>query len=444
MAASLYDSAIYRDLLRDGDTAALFSDTAEVRAMLLVEGALAKAQGELGMIPELSARAIHRAALELQIDPGGLSEKTGQNAVPVPALVARFREAMQAPEHAQYVHWGATSQDVIDTALVLRLRQVLALAETRLKTVILTLGALASEHAELPMAGRTYGQAAVPTSFGAVAAAWGRPLMALHARLPALRDEVLQVSLGGAAGTLSAMEGRGAEVRSKLAEGLGLGDPGHSWHAERQGMAALCGWAAEVTGALGKMGEDLILMAQSGIGEVRLTTSGGSSTMPQKQNPVGPSLLVALARHTGALAGVVQQAQVHRQQRDAAAWIGEWLSLPEVCHGLGRSLALSETLVEGIEPQPEAMRAGIDREDGMLFAEALQFRLAGSMPRPEAQSKVKELCVRAADEGRGLPEIAKAEWPDSDFSAVFDPVAQLGEAPEESRAFAASAGTLTG
>jgi 3-carboxy-cis,cis-muconate cycloisomerase len=136
MPASPLDSAIYRDLLGDAEVGRLFTDTAEVRAMLLVEGALAEVQGEMGLIPETAAKAIHRAALELQIDPGALAAETGRNAVPVPALVAAFRAEMKAPEHAQYVHWGATSQDIMDTALMLRLRRVLEIAEARLDAVL--------------------------------------------------------------------------------------------------------------------------------------------------------------------------------------------------------------------------------------------------------------------------------------------------------------------
>ena len=151
MAASVFDSPLYAQLFPTGEAGRLFSDSAAVRAMLLVEGALAKAQGGLGVIPEMSAAAIHRATLEVQIDPGALAASTGQNGVSVPGLVAAFRDEMKAPEHSQYVHWGATSQDIMDTGLMLRLRQALALAEADLIEIIKTLGAAAQEHASLPM-----------------------------------------------------------------------------------------------------------------------------------------------------------------------------------------------------------------------------------------------------------------------------------------------------
>lgn len=442
MVGSVYDSGLYRDLFLDRELAALFTDTAEVRAMLLVEGALAKAQGAAGLIPEIAAAAIHRASLELQIDPGGLAAETGQSAVPVPALVAAFRREMKAPEHAQWVHHGATSQDIMDSALALRLRQVLALAEARLLRTVAALGRLAADHAGTPMAGRTYGQVATPTTFGAVAAGWGAPLVALHGQLPALRGAVLRVSLSGAAGTLSAMEEKGPQVRAALAQGLGLQDPGASWHSARQGIAGLAAWATQVCAQLGKFGEDLQLMTQSGVAEVRLPASGGSSTMPQKRNPVMPSLLLAIARQAVALNGALQGAAIHRQQRDASAWMVEWMALPQLCLGLGRALTVAADLAEGMEPLPKALARNIDDGSGLIHAEALTFRLARTMPRPEAQAAVKELCRAVMQEGGSLPERARARFPQADLGGVFDPAAQTGQAPAEARAFARAATAL--
>jgi len=438
MAASVFDSAIYRDLMGDREVGALFTDSAEVRAMMIVEGALAKAQGALGVIPEASAAAIHRASLELQIDPGGLAAETGQNAVVVPALVAAFRSAMQAPEHAQWLHFGATSQDIMDTGLVLRLRQFLGILDPRLREAVAALGTLAEAHAEVPMAGRTYGQIATPTSFGAVVAAWGQPLLALLDRLGGLRGRLLWVSLSGAAGTLSAMGPRGPEVRAELAKALGLSDPEASWHSIRQAIAELSGWLTQVAAQLGKIGQDLILMTQSGIGEVALPGSGGSSTMPQKQNPVMPSVLAAIARQMVGLNSVMQGAATHVQERDATAWISEWMTLPQMCLATGRAAQFALDLAKGIAPKPEAMLANLDDGRGLIFAEALQFRLAATLPRPEAQAEVKALCKEVAS-GGSLKNRAAARWPDLDLAAVFDPASQLGEAPRIARRFANAA-----
>ena len=439
MTASLYDSAMFRDLVADRDTAVLFTDTAELRAMLLVWGALAQAQAAAGLVPEVSARAIQRAAMEIQVDPAALAQATGQNGVVIPALLAAFRSEMKAPEHSEWVHYGATSQDIVDTALALRLRQVLALAETRLRAILAALGTLARTHAETPMAGRTFGQLASPTSFGAVAAGWGWPLLHLLQALPAQRAAVLRVSLGGAVGTLSMMQGKGAEVRAGLARGLGLADPGHAWHTDRSGIAGLSAWITQVTGALGKIGADLTLMAQSGIGEAQAGTPGASSTMPQKQNPTGPGLLQAIAAHVAGLNTVMQGAQVHRQQRDGAAWFAEWLSFPQICLGLGRSLALGQSLAETIRPDAAQMLHHIDDGSGLIYAEALSFALAGQMPRSEAQKAIKALCAEVLSTGTPLPVLAARKWPALDGAALFTPRAQLGEAPAEARAFATAA-----
>ena len=439
MPASPIDSTIYGKLFNDADVGALFTDSAEVRAWMLVEGALAKVQGGLGMIPEVSGAAIHRASLELQLDPGGLGAGVAQNAVPIPGLVAAFRDAMQAPEHAAFVHWGATSQDIMDTGLALRLRQALALLDDRLGAVTLALADQAEKHAETPMVARTYGQAAVATSFGALVAAWGRPLLRHRARLSMVRHDVQNVSLSGAAGTLSAMGTQGAEVRAGLAEALGLNDPGSSWHSARDGIAALGGWLTGVSGSLGKMGEDLLLLTQSGIGEVALAAGGGSSTMPQKTNPVAPSVMSANARAAVGLNTTLQSALPHRQERDGAAWLTEWLSLPQLVVLTARSLAIGEDLARTLAPNIPAMARHIDATGGMIFAEALSFALADAMPRPKAQAAVKKLVAEAHESQQNLAEVAAKAYPDLTFDAVFDPTRQLGTAPAEARAFAKEA-----
>lgn len=442
MAASIYDSAMFRDLMQDRETAALFTDTAELRAMLLVWGALAKAQAEAGLIPPEAADAIQRAAMEIQIDPAALAAETGRNAVVVPALASAFRAEMKAPEHAQYVHFGATSQDITDTALALRLRQVLLLAETRLTGLIGMLGRLAAEHAETPMLARTYGQAAVATSFGAVVSSWGAPLVDCLQELETIRHRTLKVSLSGAAGTLSAMGPDGPAIRAGLARGLGLADPGRSWHSDRTGIAALSAWVTRVTGALGKMGADLCLLSRTDIGEVGLGSGGASSTMPQKSNPVGPSVLIAMASQVAGLNSALQTSIIHREQRDGGAWIAEWMSLPQICLGLGRSLTLASEEAGGLTPDAKRMRDAIDATRGTIFAEALTFRLARRLPRPDAQILVKGLCSRVAREEGTLAELAQREIVGHDLDGVFEPEAQLGTAPQEARAFAATALSL--
>lgn len=439
MPASPSDSSIYRALFSDDETAQLFTDSAELRAMMIVEGTLAKVQGALGILPADAAAYLGRAGLELQLDPAGLAMETARDGVPVPALVAAFRKSAGAPEMTTWLHWGATSQDIMDTALALRLKRMLALWETRLDSLIAILRALAAAHADLPMAGRTYGQAAVPSSFGALVASWGRPLLRHRARLSGVKTDVLKASLSGAAGTSAALGLRAAEVRAGLAQALGLADPGASWHAERDGIIALGGWMAGLTASLGKMGEDLVLLTQTGIAEVGIAGAGGSSTMPHKQNPVGPSVLVALARQVAGLAATLDGAGVHRLQRDGAAWFTEWLTLPQMCISTGRALGLAADLAGRITPDAAAMEHGLAAGQGTLVAEALTFALAERLTRPEAAAKVAALSREAMAGGPPLLSLAARDFPDRNWAEELTGSKLMGDAPAEARAFAKAA-----
>jgi 3-carboxy-cis,cis-muconate cycloisomerase len=363
--------------------------------MLLVEGALARVQGALGLIPADAAAFIDRAASEVQIDPAALGHETARNGVPVPALLAAFRKAAGAPTLLQYLHWGATSQDIMDTALALRLRRLLQIWDARLSTLT--------------------GQ--------------------LQNDMPPLRTALLRVSLSGAAGTLSAMGDHGPAARAGLAQALGLSDPGHSWHADRSGIARLAGFAAGLAGSLGKLGEDLILLTQSGIAEVTLSGAGGSSTMPQKENPVAPSALVALSRQVIGLSATLQGAALHRQQRDGAAWFTELLTLPQLCLSTSRMLSLACECLTALRPDPAAMARPLTTGAGLIHAEALTFALAQSMPRPEAQTLVATLCQTALTTGTPLATLVAERFP----TLPWPPAAPTGAAPAEARAFAAQA-----
>lgn len=434
MSISAFDSALYGALFSTPDVGRLFTDNAEVRAMLLVEGALAKCQGELGLIPIESALAIHRASLEVQIDPSALAVATAQNGVPIPEFVAAFRKAMQAPEHSQYVHWGATSQDIIDTALILRLRQALNIIEEQILSTLQAMAKFAAQNAETPITGRTYGQAATVTSLGAIAASWGQPLLRHLTRLGELRTRLLCVSLSGAVGTSSVLGPQAPALRAALAKALNLGDPGGSWHSTRDTVAELAGWTTLVTGSLGKLGADLILFTQSGIAELTIA-SGGSSTMPQKQNPVGPSVLVALAQHTAALNTSMQLSIQHTQQRDGSAWFAEWLALPQMIMATARATSLAAETASTMTPNLNQINANLAGGGGLIYAEALSFALADLMPRPDAQAEMKSLCARALADNRALRDLVVAAYPQIDLTVVLSPTALLGQAPAEARQF---------
>ncbi len=437
MAGSVHDQAHLAGLFDAGEVARLFSASADIRAMLLVEGTLAKVQGAAGIIPEISAAAIHRASLEVQVDAGALTQATAQNGVSVPALVSAFRSEMQAPEHAQFIHWGATSQDIIDTSVMLRLRQAITLIRSDVVDTLHALASLAEKHAALPMAARTYGQHAAPTSFGAVVASWGWPLLAALNALDACH---YPASLSGAVGTATALGPNPVALRKDFASALNLADPGRSWHTDRTPITDITQTCTAMVTAFGKMGEDMIAMTQSDVAELRLGGAGASSTMPQKQNPVVPSVLVATAHTVHGLNAILQEAAMHRFQRDGVAWFTEWMVLPQIVLGAACAARHAAQCVPGIAPVPDVMLNTVTK-DGLLFSEALSFALANIMPRPDAQIAVKSLAAKVRDTGTPLQQLAEQEWPDL-ARAVFDPAQSLGTAPAEARAFARAVGAL--
>jgi len=440
MAASVFASALYGQLFATGEVGRLWSDSAEVRAMLLVEGALAKVQGAQGVIPELSAAFIHRSSLEVQIDPAGLANSTGTNGVSVPGLVTAFRSAMDAPEHAQFAHWGATSQDIIDTGLMLRLRQTLAAQEATLRAILRIMAREAAAHADTPMPARTYGQHATVTSWGAVLAQWGQPLADAVDRLPDLRAASLWVSLSGAAGTASALGPDAGAIRGALADALGLSDPGRSWHTDRGPVLRIAAWMGELTATLAAMGHGVIGLAGSDTREVRLGDAGASSTMPQKQNPVAASVLVALNHQMAGLRASLQAAASHQYQRDGAAWFTEWMVLPQIALSTAAGLETAHGLVDTLRADTEQMRAHADGQ-GLLHAEALSFALARHMARPDAQAATKALVAKAVADDRPLRDVAQAAHPDLPDD-VFDARAQMGLASSDARAFASRVAAL--
>ncbi|MEM9796029.1 MAG: lyase family protein [Pseudomonadota bacterium] len=419
-----FDSALTGHLFADGEIARLFSDSAVIRAMLIVEGALAKAQGEVGMIPAESAAFLHRAAMEVSIDPAALADATAQNGVPVPALVAAFRAAMEAPDHAQYAHWGATSQDIVDTAMALRTRQALSLIEARLDAALSKLADLAEHHAETPMVARTWGQAATPTTFGAVVAGWGEGLLAVRMPFDAVRRRVEVVTLNGAAGTAAILGRDAPALRMAMGKALGIAVPRGSGHAERGQMRALANILSELLQAANKPATDLLLLTRDG--DVRLGGGGGSSTMPQKSNPVGPSVIGALAAHGVGLAASLQAP--HWDQRDGAAWMAEWLALPPLLVATGKVMSLLRDLE--IMPDVDIMRARLDDPRGLVHAEAVSFALTKEMSRPDAQARTKALAQEVRASGGNLIDAAGLARED------FTPEQRWGEAPELARAFA--------
>jgi 3-carboxy-cis,cis-muconate cycloisomerase len=288
------------------------------------------------------------------------------------------------------------------------------------------------------MAARTWGQHATPTSFGAQLAAWGWPLLDALKALPALRRDCLWVSLSGAAGTASELGPDPAALRADLAKRLALQDPGRSWHSDRSAILSIAGWMSRVTMALGKIGEDSTLAVQTGIDEMTLGETGASSTMPQKQNPVGPSAMVALAHHSQGLFATLQGAALHRQQRDGAALFTEWLSLPQLGMGTASALGQARILIDVLAPRADTMAQTLATSGGFILAERLSFELAKSMRRPDAQDEVKRLAALARNSGQSLAQVTQEAHP-SLPADLFDPTTALGAAPQEAARFAEAA-----
>lgn len=430
MAVTPLESALLGSILSDPDLPALFSDESLLGEMVAFERALARAEGRVGAIPADAAQAIDRGLEGFCPDPGALAEEAGRAGVPVPALVAALR-AKVGGEAGAYVHWGATSQDVMDTALVLQLRTALGHMEQRLAAVIRALSGLAEGHRGTVMVGRTRAQQAAPTTFGLKAAGWLMPLVRQNRRLAELRPRLLRLSFGGAVGNLAALGDRALAVEGALAEELGLALSPVPWHAERDSLAELASWCGILAGSLGKTAQDVILLSQGEVGEVREGGEGrgGSSTMPNKANPTRAEAVLALARFVGGLSGQTQQTLIHNHERDGAAWQQEWLTIPQIVIGAGAALTHAKALLADLIVDPVRMRRNLDASNGLVLAEAASFALAAHMGRSRAQEMVKKACTEAGKTGRHLVDILQERVPAPiDWVALKDPANHVGAA----------------
>jgi len=413
--------ALYSGLLGDAEIGALFSDAAEIAEMIAVERALARAEAAVGIVPAEAAAAIDSGLAGVTVAPQALAEGVAADGIPVPALVAALRKALP-PEAGHWLHWGATSQDVMDCALVLRLLRALDAMETRLAAIIAALADMAERWADAPVAARTRTRIATPIAFGLRVGQWLHPLLDLRDRAAGLRARLARVQFGGASGAATAVAPHGPAVADALAKELNLATS-PPWHANRAAFAELAGWCADLAGALAKPAGDLILMNRNEAGEVRLC-GGGSSTMPNKANPVAAETVLALARHAAALAAPLHAAAAHAEERDGAAWTLEWLTLPPLVVSAAAALRHAATLVETVEPRPEAMARTLALDGGAALAEAASFALAAHMPRAEAQALVKAAVKRADAEGRALTDVlAEATDAPVNWATALDPAA---------------------
>lgn len=432
-AVSAADSAILGPLLGDAEIAACFTDAAAVEAMAAFEVGLARAEARHGVIPPAAAEKIVALAQGFVADFHAMGQSTAASAVPTIALVNQMRAHIN-DEASAYLHWGATSQDVIDTALVLRLRTVLGILEARLEGLTHALAEQARRHRDTVLPARTRYQQALPTSLGLKLASWLAPLPRQLARLDEMKPRLLCVQFGGAAGTLSALDGRGVDVMQSLAEELGLHAPPMHWHSQRDALAELGSWLSILTGVLGKLGQDIALHQQSEVGEIRESGDpmrGGSSTMPQKANPIGAEAMVALARFNAGLLGTLHQALVQENERGGPGWQLEWMTLPQMLTSAGAALNHASAFAADMVVDAQRMQTNLASSFGLIMAEAYSFALAEHMPRPDAQALVKTACRQALSEQRPLIDVlpgltdAPVDW-----MAAADPGNYLGVADE--------------
>ncbi len=424
------DSPLFAPLFNDADVAEQFSDAQFVRYMLDVESVLATVQGRLGVIPAEAAARIVDVAASLEVDFKRLRSGVEISGVPVIELVRQLREQVGG-EAADYVHWGATSQDIVDTARVLQIQATLTILETKLESLIQNLARLADNHRHTLMAGRTHSQQALPITFGFKVAGWLAPLLRHRERLAEMKPCVLVIQLGGAVGTLAALGESGTQVQEALAAELDLNLLLMPWHTQRDNMVELAGWLSLVNGSLAKMAQDVILLAQSEVGELRESddvSRGGSSTMPQKRNPVVSELIITAARTNASLLASMHQAQIQEHERGTHGWQMEWLILPQMftltAAGLNKALFLSQNLVV----DEARMRENVAASNGLMLAEAVSYALVKtSMSKAGANQLVKEACQVAIKENRHLVDVVQEKTDVSvDWEALREVSAYLG------------------
>lgn len=427
MAALTFDSALYAGLLWDPEMSQLLGDGAEISAMIRVEKALAVVQARLGIIPADEAEQLIAALDQAFIDAGALGEGMKRDGVAAPALVVELRAQIAQP-FANWLHWGATSQDIADLALILRLKQILALFRGRLDGLIRVLATLARDHRRSVALARTRSQQAAPTLFGLKVANWLQPLLRHRERIEALLPRLGVVQFGGATGTLAALGAQGIAVMDALAEELGL-EPATPWHAARDRIEECASLMAMIATSLGRMGADFVLLAQSEIGEIGFASAGGSSTLPQKQNPVVAETLVALGRFAATQASAIHQAAIHVNERDGAAWTLEWLAFPPLVAAAGSALLRAGEALEALRVDPVRMASNLAATRGLVLAEAASFALSAYLPRGDAQRLVKEAVAAVLRGERHLfDEIAARTEAPVDWTALRTPLAYLSSA----------------
>ncbi|MEO8164877.1 MAG: 3-carboxy-cis,cis-muconate cycloisomerase [Betaproteobacteria bacterium] len=428
----LLDPLLRADAMRE-----IFCDRGRLQGLLDFEAALARAQSRIGVIPRDAAPAIGAQCEAKLFDIDALAQATklaGNLALPmVTALTSLV--AKTDKQAAGYVHWGATSQDAVDTGLVLQLRSAFDWIEAEIARLADALAQLADKHRATPMAGRTWLQHAVPVTFGLKAASALSAVERHRTRLREVRVRTLVLQFGGASGTLASLGSRGLEVVEALAQELGLGAPDLPWHAHRDRIAEVATTLGLLTGTLGKIAKDISLLMQTEIGEVYEPAApgkGGSSTMPHKRNPVGAAVVLGAATKVPAFVSVMLSAMAQEHERGFGNWHAEWETLPEICLLTAGALGHLVPMVEGLEIDAARMRHNLDATRGLILAEAVSVALAPKFGRDSAHHLVEAACRRAITLGKSLRDVLaddakiSAQLTAGELDRLLDPANYLG------------------
>lgn len=418
---------------------AIFSDHGRLQGMLDFEAALAEAEARVGVIPAAAASAISAKCRAELFDPTTLAEATARAGNPAIPLIMHLTAlvAVDAPEAAQFVHWGATSQDAMDTGLVLQLRDALVPIDSDLTRLADALAALAAAHKLTLLPGRTWLQHALPVTFGLKAAGWLDAIERHRIRLATLQPRLLALQFGGAAGTLAAFGDHGLAVAAALAEELELTLPDIPWHTQRDRLAELATTCGMIVGTLGKIARDLSLLMQTDVGEAFEPAAegrGGSSTMPHKRNPVTSAVVMAAATRAPGLAATLLASMVQEHERGLGGWHAEWLVLPELVVLTAGALSQMADTMANLEVDADRMKANLDVTQGLIMAEAVTLALGSKLGRLAAHERVEAACRRAVSEGRHLREVlaedavVTAQLGTLDFDRLFDPHNYIGAA----------------
>jgi 3-carboxy-cis,cis-muconate cycloisomerase len=408
-STTVLDSILFRDAFGTPRMREVFSDFSLISRYVEVEIALAKAEARCGVIPREAAVAIAGRADASTLDFDRLRRETDVVGYPILPLVHQLAE--QCGEAGRYVHWGATTQDIMDTALVLQVRDGLAIIEEDVAALRGILAGLSRRYRDTPMAGRTHLQQALPVTFGYKTAIW-LAMFDRHAeRLSPLKPRVLVGQFGGAAGTLASLGDKGFEVQQALCEELGLGVPVATWHVARDGLAELVNFFGLVTGGLGKIALDIMMMASTEFAELyepSVKGRGASSTMPQKRNPISSELMLAACKAVRQHAGLMLDAMVQDFERATGPWHAEWIAIPESFVLTAGSLHQAKFALGGLIVDEKKMAENLDISRGLIVAEAVMMGLAPEIGRQEAHDVVYDACRIANESGVSLADALSA------------------------------------